>query len=192
MNVPAILELATAYILEHSPRVQAGDPTFDVGDGALVKAGLAYHAMQGTLRLEWAAKRMNDEGRSMKEGSDANLQHSTFNLQPCLVGLAIVWRDFESRLLRAAARNENIWQWQPSAPAGDCLYLALVMTSAPGALRRLAQHFANRFPTDLPEFAYRRGKLVRGYGLLKRLGSKAETSNVQRPTLNVQPEEMYV
>lgn len=145
MILPHVMQLATDFVRAHAARVK--DPEFDVGDPRLVKACLTFHALQGTLALEWHAP----------------------GGPPQLAGLAIVWQDFESRLLRLAARNENLWQWQASAPGGDCLYLGLVMTTDAAALPRLARYFAGRFPSGLPQYCYRRGRLVVRRGLLERL-----------------------
>jgi hypothetical protein len=137
-HTPAgLLGRVADYVQAQAGRVQ--DATFDIGSRELVETALGFHALQNTLRVEWDPIR---------------------RLDPRPLGLAIVWRDRLADVQRRDAAGECAWQWQPDDPEGDCLYLALVITTAPGVLERLGAWFDGRFP-PLPQYAYRRGRLVR-------------------------------
>lgn len=147
------------FVMANQHRVQ--DPTFNVGSYEQVRTVLGYHALQGTLRVEW--------GKRIASG----FRERIIVTEP--IGLAVVWRDREERLLKCFARDENPWDWQPEDKTGDCLYLALVITTGPQVLADLAKYFTHRYPV-LPEYAYRRGKVRRTVGLLQRL------AEVPKPT----------
>ena len=155
------LDAVTDYVLANKDRIR--DPRFHAGDRETVRTGLAFHALQGTLRVEW---------------SNNNSELGTRNSElPRPAGLCILWQDHRDHILEREAAGEEVFHWQKTDPAGDCLYVGLVITTAPGVLARLAAWFRRRFPA-LPEFAHRRGRLVR-FHWLDRLSQnpKPETRN---------------
>lgn len=135
--VPAeLLDRITEYVLAAAPRMRGGvDDTLIERD--TVRDALSFHALQGTLRVEWEA------GGAMLRAP---------------VGLAIVWQDFAAELKRLTAAGKDAFRWQRTNPEGDCIYIGLVITTAPGVMWRLGKYFRQRFP-QLPELAHQRGKL---------------------------------
>lgn len=164
MITPALmLDRCTDYVLQNAPRIQAHDPLFRVPGRRTVWQGLAFHALHGTLRVEW--QRSEDRGQKSEVSPTSDLRSPTSFPGPA--GLAIVWQDREEALRLREAGGKDMFRWQPTDPDGDCLYLALVIATAPGILSRLAGWFRLRFP-PLPEYAHRRGKLIQ-HGWLNRL-----------------------
>ncbi len=150
----SLLTRLAEYVMANQRRVQ--DPTFNVGTFDFVRSVLSFHALQGSLRVEWQTR--------IASGLRERIQVT----EPA--GMAIVWRDKEERVLSRLAQQRGTWHGLPEEPEGDCLLLALVITTHPDALPRLARYFANRYPA-LPEYAWRRGKLRRTEGLIHRLAA---------------------
>lgn len=147
----AQIERIMAYAKLNAPRVK-GD-RYESDDDTL-RLSLAFHALHGTLAVVWP---------------DAQL--STLNSQPP-VGIAIAWQMDRKRLFKREAKGLSVFNWQPTDPAGDCIYLACVMTTHPQAQARLAQYFVDKFPgwNGLATYSHRRGRLVRcGDNILHRL-----------------------
>lgn len=131
----AALEALVAYVLAAVPRLHPGD--WQMTDPATLRTALGFHAAQGTLRVQWG----------------------TASAQP--IGLAIVWQDFRAELEALEAAGKDAFRWNRTQPDGDCLYLGLVIGTAPHVMRPLAKYFRARFPA-LPEFAHRHGRLRAG------------------------------
>lgn len=167
----SLLTRLAEYVMANQQRVQ--DPTFNVGTFDFVRSVLGFHAMQGSLRVEWQTR--------IVSGLHERIQVT----EPA--GLAIVWRDKEEVILDRIIKDQNVWHGQAEARDGDCLFLALVITTHPAALPRLARYFAERHPV-LPEYAWRRGKVRRTEGLIHRLAAPAQPVSVPSP----QPEPAYV
>lgn len=106
---------------------------------------LVFHATRGTLAVVWDG--------------------------PRLAGVAIAWQTHRAHVLEAEADGKSVFNWQPSDPTGDCVYLALVAAEHPAAMKPLAEYFLKRNPhwATLPAYAHRRGKLKDQTGLLARL-----------------------
>ena len=109
---------------------------------------LVFHATRGTLAVVWAAG--------------------------AVVGVAIAWQTNTRTVLAAARENRDVFDWTPSEPQGDCVYLALVLTTAPGAIRQLANYFLASCPNwrELKQFAQRRGRLVNARRTLQKLAGE--------------------
>jgi hypothetical protein len=140
VQTSGLLDRVTAYVLAARTRMAVVDDT--MADPEQVLTALGFHSLQGTLRVEWRVT-----GGEMEP-----------------VGVAIVWQDFRATLEQLAAEGKGAFRWQRTNPEGDCLYLGLVVTSAPHVMRKLATYFRQRFP-QLPELAHRRGVLREGHWL---------------------------
>jgi hypothetical protein len=168
MVTPAqLIERVADYILANGHRIR-GTPWIEEDRRTLV-AALGFHALNGTLRVEWKVE-------SRKQKAE----------MPEPAGLAIVWQDFESEVKRLDAAGKSVFRWLPSLERGDCLYCGLVITTAPGVLARLAAWFRRRFPV-LPEFAHRRGRLVQ-FDWLTRLGAGSDQYSVISQQSSVNPQ----
>lgn len=150
MMTPAqAIERVADYIEANAGRLHDWVPE----DRATLVQALGFHALNGTIRVEWKA-----ESRKLKAEME-------------VAGVAIVWPDWRAEIERLDAAKQSIFRWT-RVPDGDCLYLGLVITTAPGVLHRLGAWFHARWP-GRPQLAHRRGKLVE-LDWLTRL-SKAES-----------------
>ena len=84
---------------------------------------LAFHDHAGTL----AVARAGADGR--------------------IVGTAVAWRDHERLLRSRRERGDHAFQWQPNNPRGDCVFVADVVCTVPGALAALIGALVKKFPT---------------------------------------------
>ena len=93
---------------------------------------IVFHAVRGTLAVVWG---------------DGVVQ-----------GVAIAWQMHEADLRTADAAGRDVFAWRPNDPTGDCVYLCLVVTEMPGAVRTLARYFLESCPMwlELNQFAHRR------------------------------------
>jgi hypothetical protein len=114
-------------------------------DPERVAQALAFHALHGTLAVVWAGA--------------------------AIAGIAIAFQTTRRRVLEADAQGVGVFDWKPSDPTGDCVYLGLVVATKPGAVLRLANYFMDRFPhwRHMEAWAHRRGVLKVEGGLLERL-----------------------
>lgn len=134
VNQPAeqvALAALVEYVAANVPWVP--EPGAAVPERAVIREMLLFHALQGTLRVEWQSAG-----------------------EP--IGLAIVWQDFSARVRAEARAGDQIFRWQRTERSGDCHYLDLVIATAPGVLTRLLTWFRKGF-APRPVFMHRRGKL---------------------------------
>ncbi len=184
MIAPAqVIDAVTHYISANAPRIRGEEAVMPWNQ---LRTAVAFHALQGTLRVEWSST-VNSEPSTL------NPQPSTLTLSP--TGVAIVWQTHRAELEAREREGKPAFCWQATNPTGDCLYLNLVITTAPGVMPRLAAWFRQQFP-PLPEFAHRRGKLVQ-FQWLNRLSEKMKdesksmkltpVADLQPSTFNLQP-----
>lgn len=78
-------------------------------------------------------------------------------------GCGVMWQCHEKDLHLAEVAGRHLFNWEPSDPSGDALFLGDFITSAPGAMACLVAEFEKCFPAwaTLNWFTYRRGKLQR-------------------------------
>lgn len=109
---------------------------------------IVFHAVQGTLAVCWSFGRVS--------------------------GVAVAWQMQEERLRAAGQAGEDIFDWQPNDPAGDCVYLSLVISDEPGVVRTLARYFLESCPQwrELNQYAHRKGRLTCSRKLLSRLAGE--------------------
>lgn len=137
----AVVDQAAAFCRRNRHRIKGLD------DRAFphLREELAFHAAHKTLAIVWAG----DE----------------------IAGVSIVWQTNATDIYAAEQGDRQVFDWKPTNPHGDCVYLGLVISERPGAMRPLAAYYLKTFPhwRVLPGFAHRRGKLVMEAGLLERL-----------------------
>jgi hypothetical protein len=131
MTVAETIERAVDFLFANRERIQ--DEGLRTCDRDTAGLALTFHAVHNQLRLEWHAG--------------------------AVVGLGIAWRDDAERLRAATAKGEEMFQWEPGNPHGDCIYLGLFVSTERGVAARLARYFRAKFPR-LPELAHRRGRLI--------------------------------
>lgn len=146
--IRAAVNHAAAFIQKHERKLRLEKSSGH--DAERLAQSLVFHALQRTLALVW-----------------------TDDTKTELCGVALAFQTSIARVDECERTHESIFNWQPTDPAGDCIYLALVVTDQPHAMPILAQYYLDRFPEwePLPALAHRRNKLVKATGLLRRLAS---------------------
>jgi hypothetical protein len=135
-----LLDLVVTYCLT------AGPPWCYQGwPRQLLHGYLSFHALHGTLR--WTADARFDK----EELVEAQVH-----------GCGVAWQITETRIREAHRNGEHVFNWQPSDPKGDCIFMADFIASRPGSLRRMLRQFEEHHPwwRPLPVWSYREGNLV--------------------------------
>ena len=151
--IRSAVNLAAAFIQKHERRLRRDKSAGH--DAERLAQTLVFHALQRTLALVWK----DDTQRE-------------------LAGVAIAFQTNADHVDACEVAHRSVFEWQPTDPAGDCIYLALVITDQPHAMPVLAQYYLSRFPDweRLPAVAHRRNKLVKATGLLRRLANFGQTT----------------
>lgn len=102
-----------------------------------------FHITHGTLA--WCARTDRDQ-RSEVGGQTAEI-----------CGVAVAWQIQSARLDTVCPTGRVVFDWTPNDPTGDCVWVADVVCTAPGAWLAMAKCFAARYPhwNGLPLFTYR-------------------------------------
>lgn len=79
-----------------------------------------------------------------------------------IAGVAVAWQDDEAAVRARLAKGHG-FGWQPTNPAGDCVFVAEVVCRRPGALRLVIGWLVQRWPEwrRLKILTVRAGKVVR-------------------------------
>ena len=79
-----------------------------------------------------------------------------------VVGVSVAWQMHTRDLLAAERAGRDIFDWRPTDPTGDCVYLSLVISTEPGVPKTVAHYFLEFHPKwrELKQFAHRRGRFV--------------------------------
>jgi hypothetical protein len=79
-----------------------------------------------------------------------------------VVGVSVAWQMHTRDLLARERAGQDIFDWQPTDPTGDCVYLSLVISTVPGVPPTVAKYFLEFHPKwrELKQFAHRRGRFV--------------------------------
>lgn len=95
----------------------------------------------------------------MRQGTFVFLR--TFGIQD-ICGTAVAWQCQEAPLRVRLARGWHGFEWKGNDPRGDCVFVADVVATRPGALRVLIGTLVDRFPQwrSLKILTMRKGKLV--------------------------------
>lgn len=131
----ALLDRLACFALAHGGRWCFVDWPWET-----LRAYLEFHIRQGTFAF---VQTFVQDGRQ-------------------IVGLAVAWRDRLATVRARAARGEVIFRWQPEDPAGDCVFVAEVLATVPGALGSVIAGLARAHPAwrGLPAFTCRENQLI--------------------------------
>lgn len=160
----AVIERVAEFLQTHEPRLRREtDREFNA---ERVTQSLVFHALHGTLAVVWNNPNLN---LNLNPPPPPESKITSGRQVPTIAGVAIAWQTHAAQVQQRDAGH--VFNWQPTDPAGDCLYLGLVVTAAPHAMPSLANYFLKRFPQwrGLNTFAHRKGQLRSIPGLLERL-----------------------
>ena len=79
-----------------------------------------------------------------------------------IVSCGVAWQCMAEDVIRAATYKQHLFDWQPTAPHGNSVFIADVVATTPTSALAIFQRFTERFPQwrDLHVYTFRRGKLV--------------------------------
>jgi hypothetical protein len=138
----ALVTAVRRFILAHRHRL----PDANRDPGRWLTEFIVFHAVRGTLAVVWSGG--------------------------IISGVAIAWQAHTRDLLAAVRANRDVFDWTPSDPAGDCVYLALALGER-NTCRLAAKYFLEFHPNwrELKQFAHRKGRFVNARQTLQKLAA---------------------